>query len=255
MHRFYPVVVFLFAGFLIVPAHGDTLHVAVAANFAAPMKELVKDFERESGVRVSLSFGSSGKFFAQIQHGAPFQVLLSADQAKPAALEAAGLGLPGTRFTYAVGRLVLWSAHQGDKQDVMTQLRTGAYHKLAMANPALAPYGTAAIETLEALELSESTRSSWVMGENIAQTYQFVASGNADLGFVALSQVGELQSLNTGSGWIVPTSMHQPIRQDALVLANAAQDEHMKNRAIALLAYLRGDAARRIIESYGYTTD
>ncbi len=226
----------------------EELHVAVASNFTAPMKDIVKSFERETGYRVRLSFGASGKFYAQIRNGAPFQVFLSADQAKPKALEREGWTAEGTRFTYALGALALWS-RQPDRVDSRGQvLREGDFNKLALANPRLAPYGAAAVEVLQSLGLAEATRPRWVQGENIAQTYQFVHTGNADIGFVALSQVLENGELKGGSVWRVPSSHHSPIRQDAVLLKTGADSEAAK----ALLTFLQSDTAERIIQGYGY---
>ncbi len=235
---------------LLSTAHAEKIQVAVAANFAAVMADIVAQFEKNSEHKVVLTVGSSGKIFAQIQNGAPFQVFLSADQEKPEALENIGLSVAGSRFTYAVGTLVLWSTKPGFANDG-ANLKSGDFNKLALANPKLAPYGAAAVEVLESLKLKEATQSKWVMGENIAQTYQFVGSGNADLGFVALSQIMAQGEMKEGSSWIIPAELHRPIRQDAVLLKSA------KNRtgAKALLTYLRSDEARAIIHSYGYTTE
>lgn len=222
--------------------------VAVAANFAAPMNALAEEFARDSGHRVKLSFASSGKFYAQIRNGAPFEVLLSADEETPARLEAEGLAVPGSRFTYAIGRLVLWSA---DAQSVDSQaevLRHGRFRKLAIANPKLAPYGKAAFEVLQGLGLYAALSGKLVQGENIAQTHQFVASGNAELGFVAASQVMKNGRLDSGSAWPVPERLHSPIRQDAVMLARGRNNP----AAMALLAYLKTDKARTIIAAHGY---
>lgn len=235
---------------LLSTAHAEEIHTAVAANFTAAMKDIVTQFEKNSGHKVILSFGSSGKIFAQIQNGAPFQVFLSADQEKPEALEQAGLSLKDSRFTYAVGTLALWSIKAGFANDDV-RLKNGDFNKLALANPKLAPYGAAAVDVLESLQLKSATQSKWVMGENIAQTYQFIDSGNADLGFVALSQIIEKGKIKEGSSWIIPAELHRPIRQDAVLLKSAKDSAGAK----ALLVYLRTDEARDIIHSYGYTTE
>ncbi|WP_290582223.1 molybdate ABC transporter substrate-binding protein [Ketobacter sp.] len=236
---------------LVSSARGDVLQVAVASNFTAVMKGLVPHFEEHSGHRVKLSFGSSGKIYAQIRNGAPFQVFLSADQDKPIALEQAGLSVAGSRFTYAIGALVLWSSHADFIDPSLTRLRSGNFNKLAFANPKVAPYGSAALEVLQALGLRDSTERQWVQGENIAQTYQFVASGNADLGFVALSQVMDKGHIAQGSSWVVPTELYSPIRQDAVLLQSAANSK----AALSLLQYLRSEEARTIIHQYGYQTE
>jgi molybdate transport system substrate-binding protein len=222
--------------------------VAVAANFTAPMREIAARFELETGHKARLSFGSSGKFFAQIQNGAPFEVFLSADDEKPARLEAVGATLPGSRFTYAVGRLVLWSADDGLIADGPKVLRKGGFAHLAIANPALAPYGAAAVAAMKALGAYDGVAGKLVQAENIAQAYQFVATGNAELGFVAMSQVMLDGKLRSGSAWPVPAELHAPIRQDAVVLARAAGNP----AAAALVEYLRGDKAKTVISSFGY---
>lgn len=222
--------------------------VAVAANFTAPMQKIAAAFEQETGHKAVLSFGSTGKFYAQIKHGAPFQVLLAADDETPARLDKEGLTVPGTRFTYAIGRLVLWSRQPGGVDDKGEVLRKGTFERLAVADPKLSPYGAAAMETLTRLGLLPGLQARLVQGANIAQTYQFVAGGNAALGFVALSQVTSDGRLTEGSAWVVPANLHAPIRQDALVLSLGKDNP----AAIALVAYLKGDRARAIIRSFGY---
>lgn len=233
---------------LTTTAHAEKIMVAVAANFAAPMKAIAADFEKESGHKVVLSFGSSGKFYSQITNGAPFQLFLSADEEKPARLEKDGLVVTGSRFTYAVGTLVLWSP-QADFVDAQGEvLRTGSYNKLAIASPRLAPYGSAAIEVLTRLGLLATVEPKFVQGENIAQTHQFVSTGNAEFGFVALSQVMQAGKISSGSAWVVPSTLHSPIRQDAVLLTTAKGNI----AAEALAAYLKSDKAKVIIRSYGY---
>lgn len=229
-------------------AFAAEVRVAVAANFTAPMKQIAESFERDTGHKTVLAFGSTGSLYAQIRNGAPFDLLLSADATTPEKLESEGLALSGSRFTYAVGKLVLWSA-RADAVDARGEvLRNGAIERLAVANPKLAPYGAAAMQTLERLGVAEALKPKFVQGENIAQTYQFVASGNATMGFVALSQVFRDGRIAEGSGWIVPADMHDPIRQDAVHLARAKDNP----AAAELMRYLRGDAARRIVERFGY---
>lgn len=239
-------------GFLCLWAAGAAraadVSVAVAANFTAPMQKIAAAFEADTGNKATLAFGATGAFYAQIKNGAPFQMLLSADDETPARLEKEGLAVTGTRFTYATGRLVLWSAQPGgvdDKGDVLT---TGTFERIALANPKLAPYGAAAVEVLTRLKLLERLQPRFVQGENIAQTYQFVATGNALLGFVALSQVMVDGRITKGSAWVVPVSLHSPIRQDAVILAAGKNSP----AAAALASYLKGDKARAIIRSYGY---
>jgi molybdate transport system substrate-binding protein len=229
-------------------AHAAEVVVAVAANFTAPMQKIAAAFEKDTGHKALLSFGSSGKFYAQIENGAPFQMFLSADDEKPARLEQEGLAVPGSRFTYAVGTLVLWSARPGLVDNKGAVLRNGQFNKLAVANPKLAPYGAAAVETLSALGLKAALQPRFVEGENIAQTFQFVQTGNAELGFVALSQVMQDGRIASGSAWIVPDSLHSPIRQDAVLLSNGRGNA----AATALATYLKGDKARAIMRAYGY---
>jgi molybdate transport system substrate-binding protein len=229
-------------------ARADEVQVAVAANFTAPMKAIVAEFEKLTGHKAQLSFGGTGKFYAQIKNGAPFQVFLSADDETPAKLEQEGLAEAGSRFTYAVGTLALWSARPDVVDAKGEVLSRGSFAHLALANPKLAPYGAAAMETLEKLGLAAGLRAKFVQGENIAQAHQFVASGNAELGFVALSQVMKDGRITGGSAWIVPAEMHRPIRQDAVIL-NPGRDKAAAN---ALLRYLRGRPAQSIIRSYGY---
>ncbi len=225
--------------------------IAVAANFAAPMKALIRRFEADTDHSVRASFGSTGKLYAQIKNGAPFGVLLAADQERPALLEQEGLGVPGTRFTYAVGTLVLWSAEPGVIGDGAALLRAGDFDKLAIANPRLAPYGEASVQTMDALGVKAALEPKLVMGESIAQTYQFVATGNAEAGLVALSQVMRDGESARGSGWIVPGDLHEPIRQDALIL-----DRGRDNAAVnALFEYLKGEKARAVIRDFGYRMD
>lgn len=229
-------------------AQAGDVSVAVAANFTAPMSDIAAEFEKDTGHKALLSFGSSGKFYAQIKNGAPFQMFLSADDEKPAKLENEGLSAQGTRFTYAVGTLVLWSAKPGVVDDKGEVLRQGDFNKLALANPKLAPYGKAAVEVLTGMGLLESLTPKFVQGENIAQTYQFAMTGNAELGFVALSQVMKDNQITSGSAWIVPGKLHTPIRQDAIILASGKDNV----AADALVKYLRSDKAKAIIRSYGY---
>lgn len=234
---------------LIAPrALAAEVQVAVASNFTAPMQKIAAEFERDSGHKAQLAFGSTGKFYAQIRNGAPFDVLLAADDETPARLEKEGMAVAGSRFTYAIGRLALWSAKPGLVDDQGALLKKAAFGHLAIANPKLAPYGAAAVETLNRLGLLATLQSKFVQGENIAQTFQFVASGNAELGFVALSQVSEGGKLKSGSAWVVPPALHSPIRQDAVVLTRGKDNP----AALALMKYMKQDKARAIIRAYGY---
>lgn len=228
-------------------ARADEIPVAVAANFTQPFQQLVAGFEQESGHKVLASYGATGKFFAQIRHGAPFEVLLAADDETPARLVSEKAAVPGTAFSYAIGRLVLWSAKPGAVDERGEVLRQGGFRHLAITNPRLAPYGAASVEAMKALGVYEALAPKLLMAETTTQAHQFVSSGNSELGFVALSQVfrdGAIQ----GSGWLVPSRLHAPIRQDAVLLL-AGQG---KAGPMALLAYLRGAKARAVIRSYGY---
>jgi molybdate transport system substrate-binding protein len=226
-------------------AQAEDVHVAVAANFTAAMKEIAADFEKASGHHAVLSFGSTGKLYAQISHGAPFEVFLAADQRRPELLEKEGLA--GGRFTYAIGKLVLWSSDA--KRQVGEQaLRSGDFQKVAIANPKTAPYGAAAVEVMRNLGLYQQLKPKLVLGDSIAQTHQFVATGNAQMGFVALAQIA---LDGAGSRWPVPDKLYTPIRQDAVLL-----DKGKHNPAApALMAYLKSQAARAVIHKYGYGTE
>ncbi len=229
-------------------AQAADIRVAVAANFARPMKVLAEQFSEDSAYTLTVSLGSSGKLYAQIVHGAPFDLFFSADQEKPLALEQRGLAQSGTRFTYALGALLLWSGSKPAGTSVKELLLTGEFQRLALANPRFAPYGTAADDVLQNLGLLEQTRSKRVLGENIAQTFQFVASGNADLGFVALSQLTPLESVAAQSIWRVPATLHRTIRQDAVLLAHAADSDAARE----FLTFVRSERAARIMEAHGY---
>lgn len=229
-------------------ARAADVQVAVAANFAAPMQRIAAAFEADTGHRALLSSGSTGKFHAQIRNGAPFQLLLAADDETPARLEQEGLAVAGTRFTYAIGRLVLWSAQPGLVDDKGEVLRKPDAGRIAVADPRLAPYGAAAIQAMTSMGLLPLLRPRLVQGESIGQALQFVATGNAPLGFVALSQVMVDGRIGKGSAWLVPASLHAPLRQDAVLLAPGRNNAG----AAALLAYLRGEKARAVMRSYGY---
>lgn len=230
------------------PALADDVAVAVAANFTAPARRIAAEFERDTGHRALLAFGATGKFYAQIRNGAPFEVFLAADEATPARLDAEGATVPGSRFTYATGRLVLWSPLPGYVDDKGEVLARGDFRHLAVANPKTAPYGAAALDVLARLGLAERLAPKLVTGENIAQAHQFVVSGNAELGFVAQSQLIVDGRLAGGSAWEVPPELHATIRQDAVILA-AGRD---RPAARAFADYLRSDRAVAIIRAYGY---
>jgi molybdate transport system substrate-binding protein len=227
------------------PALARQVQAAVAANFTAPAKEIAAAFEKAGGAHVALSFGSSGAFYSQIAHGAPFEVFLSADAERPQKAEKAGLGVAGARFTYAVGKLVLYSKTPGLVDGKGAVLKAGRFARLAIAEPTTAPYGAAAVEALQHLGVWDAVQPKIVKGSDITQAYQFTATGAADLGFVALSQVIAEPG---GSRWIVPESLHAPIAQQAILLIPGKDDAAAK----AFLAFLKGPQARAIIERYGY---
>lgn len=222
--------------------------VAVAANFSRPLDAVAPGFTAATGHTLKISSGPTGKFYSQIVAGAPFEVLLAADDETPKKLVAEGHGVAGSSFTYAIGALVLWSAQPGLVDEQGTVLAAGRFRHLAIANPKTAPYGAAAIEVLKARGLLDALAPKLVTGESIAQAYQFVATGNAELGFVALSQISQPGKPAGGSHWRVPANLHAPIRQDAVLLKTGEKNP----AATALLAYLKGAEARRVIESYGY---
>lgn len=232
-------------------AAGETL-VAVATNFSEVMSALAPRFETATGQTVRVSAGSTGKLYAQIRNGAPFDVLLAADQHRPALLAASRFGVDGSVFTYAVGRLTLWSADAGRVgPDGEQTLAAGNYRHLAIANPKLAPYGLAAEQTLRALGLWQSLQDRIVQGENIGQTFSLVATGNAALGLVALSYVVSPRNTRPGSRWDVPSHLHAPIRQDAVLLARGADNP----ATLAFVEFLRGPEARQVIARFGYGVD
>jgi len=235
-------------GLMSTPVCAGEVRVAVASNFAAPMERIVAQFEKESGHKVNVSLGSSGKFYSQIKGGAPFDVLIAADEVIPKQLQQERLAVEGTRFTYAIGRLVLWSAQPGFVDAKGAVLNNGNFNKLAIADPKLAPYGMAAKETLERLVMWNAMQRKLVKGENITQTYQFIATENSELGFIALSQIMRDGKVTTGSWWLVPSEMHKPIRQSA-VLLNGAKD---KLAAQAFLNFLKTDSAKKMMRGFGY---
>lgn len=225
------------------PALADETRVAVAANFTEPAKEIAAAFMAATGHKAALSFGSSGQFLTQITHGAPYEVFLSADAERPQKAEAQGLGVAGSRFTYAVGRLVLYSRTPGLAG--AGALRAGRFEKLAIADPATAPYGQAAVEAMQKMGLYDQLKPKIVTGSSITQAYQFVATGAAELGFVAMSQIADEKG---GSRWVVPENQHAPIDQQAILLKTGQDSAAAK----AFLAFLKGPKAKAVIRRYGY---
>lgn len=236
------------AAFSVGNAFADEVQVAVAANFTAPIQAIAKDFEKDTGHKLVASFGATGQFYTQIKNGAPFEVFLAADDTTPAKLESENEIVKGSRFTYAVGTLALWSAKDGYVDDKGEVLKKNAYQHLSIANPKAAPYGLAATQVLDKLGLTEATKAKIVEGQSIAQAFQFVQTGNAELGFVALSQVYKDGKLTSGSAWIVPANLHEPIKQDAVILNKGKDNAAAK----ALMDYLKGPKAAAVIKSYGY---
>ena len=244
--RVVPLVLSMFA--VATPALAAEVQVAVAANFTAPMQAIAARFEKDTGHQVVASFGATGQFYAQIRNGAPFEVFLAADDDTPARLEAEQAIVPGSRFTYATGRLALWSAKDGYVDAQGEILKRNAFAHLSIANPKTAPYGLSATQVLAKLGLTQAVAPKLVEGQSISQAYQFVASGNAELGFVALSQVYQDGRIASGSVWRVPSELHAPIRQDAVILAKGKDNPVAK----AFVDYLKGPAAAAVIASYGY---
>jgi molybdate transport system substrate-binding protein len=235
----------LFVFLLPVWATPGEVRIAVAANFAPTLRALAEDFSANTGHRVQISSGSTGKHYAQIRNGAEFDVFLAADSARPARLEVEGVGVAGSRFTYAIGRLVLWVPGQTEIDRPEGYLRNARFRRLAIANPRLAPYGLAAQQVLEAWQLWDRLQERLVRGENVAQAYQFVATGNAQSGLVSLSQLLLGDRAGHGAYRIIPDELHAPIRQDALLLRSGAAAE-------AFLQYLRSEPASRLIRDAGY---
>lgn len=238
----------LLAVFAIGAAQADEVQVAVAANFTAPIQAIAADFEKDTGHKLVTSFGATGQFYTQIKNGAPFEVFLSADDTTPQKLEAEGDIVKGSRFTYAVGTLALWSAKEGYVDAKGDVLKKNEYQHLSIANPKAAPYGLAATQVLAKQGLTDKVKDKIVEGQNITQAYQFVSTGNAELGFVALSQIYKDGKVTSGSAWIVPASLHDPIKQDAVILNKGKDNPAAK----ALVDYLKGPKAAAVIKSYGY---
>ncbi len=242
MRRFF--LGFFAAGLLASAAHAETVNVAVAANFTDTATEIATAFAAATDHEAVLSFGASGQFYTQITQGAPFEVFLSADDVRPAQAVSEGHGVAGSVFTYAIGQLVLYSSEPGKVTGPET-LAAGDFQQIAIANPETAPYGKAAVETMQALGVYEALQSKIVQGQNIGQAYQFVETGNAELGFVALGQVSQT---DTGSRWVVPQENYTPLRQDAVLLKTG----EINPVAVAFLDFLKGNEATAIIEKYGY---
>jgi len=237
----------LLASWVGFAAQADEISVAVAANFTTPMQKIAVEFEKDTGHKVTAAFGSTGKFYAQIKNGAPFDVLLAADTETPAKLIKENAAVAGNQFTYAIGKLVLWSAKPAIVDGAGEVLKNAGFDHIAIANPKLAPYGAAAVETMKTMGVYDNLQAKIVTGESIAQAHQFISTGNAILGFVALSQVlkdGKIE----GSAWVVPAKLYSPIRQNAVILDKGQG----KPAAEAWLNYLKSDKAQAVITSFGY---
>ncbi|MFN5349917.1 MAG: molybdate ABC transporter substrate-binding protein [Polaromonas sp.] len=224
------------------------VQVAVAANFTAPMKRIAEEFEKDTGHKAVLSYGATGRFYAQITNGAPFEVFLSADNETPVKLEKDGAAVAGTSFTYATGRLVLWSAKPGLVDEKAAVLVRNEFRHLAIAAPKLGPYGAAAMETMTKIGMLPLLQAKLVTGESIGQTFSMISSGNAELGFVAMSQVFEDNKLKSGSAWLVPAHLHSPIQQNAVLLARGKNNP----AALQLLTFMKSGQARAIMNAFGY---
>jgi molybdate transport system substrate-binding protein len=246
--RLIPIVFAVLAGAFAAPSMAGEVQVAVASNFTAPVQAIAASFEKDTGDKVVAAFGATGQFYAQIKNGAPFEVFLAADDTTPAKLESEKQTVPGSRFTYATGALALWSAKEGYVDDKGEVLKKSQFSHLSIANPKAAPYGLAATQVLDKLGLTQAVASKIVEGQNISQAQQFIATGNAELGFVALSQIYKDGKVTSGSAWVVPANLHDPIKQDAVIL------EKGKNNPVAeaFVKYLKGPKAAAIIKSYGY---
>jgi len=229
-------------------AFADEVQVAVAANFTAPIQAIAKDFEKDTGHKLVAAFGATGQIYTQIKNGAPYEVFLSADDSTPARLEQEGDTVKGSRFTYATGTLALWSAKEGYVDGNGDVLKGNTFEHLSIANPKTAPYGLAATQVLAKLGLTDATKAKLVEGQSISQAYQFVSTGNAELGFVALSQIYKDGKVSNGSAWIVPAQLHDPIKQDAVILNKGKDNVAAK----ALVQYLKGPKAAAVIKSFGY---
>ena len=237
---------FFLAALLLAPAsHAAPTRIAVASNFSAAMKALASAYFKRSGQRITAAYGSTGKHYAQIRHGAPFDALFAADVRRPQLLEQAGIGIAHSRFTYAIGRLALWSPKPGYVDPQGQILQSGHFAHLAIANPKLAPYGLAAQQVMQKRKLYAALRPRLVFGENIGQTYQFVASGNVPLGFVAWSQLKRPQQQPSGSWWLVPTALHAAIEQQAILLTDNPV-------AAGFVAFVKSPAGKKILQQFGY---
>lgn len=248
--RFFRFLIAVWLIFLAPSTWAATTLVAVASDFTKPMTKIATEFQKATNHEAKLSFGSSGKAFAQIQSGAPFEVYLSASEKYPLELEKSGFAVTDSHFVYAVGKLVLWSATPGYVDDQGEILKTGNFKHIALADPSHAPYGVVAEEVMKSLDVLDKLRPLFVMGENISQTFQFVSTHNAELGFIAFAQVIDINSgkIGSGSGWHIPDNLHGPFNQTAVLLKTGAENP----AALALVDFLKSPTALAIIEKYGF---
>lgn len=246
-HRATSTMAMLLAAVLATAAQADEVGVAVAANFTDATRDIVPLFEKATGHKVKVSFGSTGKLYAQIEHGAPFEVFLAADSKRPKRAVREGLAIEGTRFTYAKGKLALWSPEPDAFDNPETFLKSSNFNRIAIANPKTAPYGLAAQQVMEHIGVWKSLQPKLVRGDSIAQTFQFTATGNTEIGFVALSQLTAWKE-SEGTQWTIPQSYYAPIEQQAVLLKKGADNQAAK----AFLDFLKSDEARAVISSYGY---
>jgi len=234
--------------FFTLHANADTINIAVASNFSQPAKEIANRFKQQTGSSVLISTGASGTLYNQIKNGAPYTLLLAADETTSQKLAEEGYALKASQFTYATGQLVLWSSQKNFVDSKGRILFTGKFHHLAIANPKIAPYGLAAQSTITKLQLENTLKDKIVQGDNIGSTYQYVASGNAELGFVALSQVYYKGKIVSGSAWIVPSELYPAIKQDAILTVSGEKSK----TAQEFLNFLKTPAAKEIMSMYGY---
>ncbi len=228
--------------------YADQINIAVASNFSEPIKQIAHQFELQFKTKVVISSSGTGALVNQIKNGAPFEILLSADQTTPTELAKDGYAISNSQFTYAQGKLVLWSSQKNLIQNNPSILKSNHYKFLAIANPKLAPYGIAAINTINKLGIMNIIKQKIIMGDNINSTYQYIATGNAELGFIALSQIMKNGNINNGSYWIVPASIIPPIKQDAIILAKGAKNLHI----IQFLNFIKSEKIQSLIKNYGY---
>lgn len=240
----------IFTFSLTAAAQADEISIAVAANFTDATRDIVPLFEKATGHTVKVSFGSTGKLYAQIEHGAPFEVFLAADSKRPKRAEGEGLAVEGSRFTYAMGKLALWSPKAGAFDDAETYLKSGNFKRVAMANPKTAPYGLAAQQVMQHIGVWKPLQPKLIRGDSIAQTFQFAATANTEVGFVALSQVNAWKK-SEGTKWEIPQSYYAPIEQQAVLLKKGADNKAAK----AFLDFLKSDEARAVITGYDYGVD